>query len=247
MFSQYWKYTDNGFARFGFNFNTSLNSSEVHFYTNNGGSCRSDHIEASHDTASISEPPHLTELIGMELNQGNVVKQCQKYKVWDTEIKDSQITTRLYLDALHFLHDFMYGSRYESYNSQIIEAKIELTETGYHITNDLSNGNQGIRLIISAKNKNGSSVIEVGVLGLHGDTFSTASGNARTTQIFSLALELNQNKTDKLNVKLAEGPNKIFDAEFLSSDDVYTALKYVFEGVIPSYLKREAFARILYQ
>ena len=246
MFSQYWKYTDNGFARFGFNFNTSLNSSEVHFYTNNGGSCRSDHIEASHDTASISEPPHLTELIGMELNQGNVVKQCQKYKVWDTEIKDSQITTRLYLDALHFLHDFMYGSRYESYNSQIIEAKIELTETGYHITNDLSNGNQGIRLITSAKNKNGSSVIEVGVLGLHGDTFSTASGNARTTQIFSLALELNQNKTDKLNVKLAEGPNKIFDAEFLSSDDVYTALKYVFEGVIPSYLKREAFARILY-
>ena len=220
MFSQHWKYTDNGFARFGVNFNSSLNSSEVYFYTNNGGSCRSDHIEASHDTDSISEPPHLTEVIGMKLNQGNVVKQCQKYKVWDTEIKDSQITTILYLDALHFLHDFMYGSRYESYNSQIIEEKIELTETGYHITNDLSNGNQVIRLITSAKNKNGSSVIEIGVLGLHGDTFSTASGNARTTQIFSLALELNQNKTDKLNAKLAEGPNKIFDAEFLSSDDV---------------------------
>ena len=101
MFSQHWKYTDNGFARFGVNFNSSLNSSEVYFYTNNGGSCRSDHIEASHDTTSLSEPPHLTELIGMELNQVNVVKQCQKYKVWDTEVKGSQITTRFY--------NFIYG------------------------------------------------------------------------------------------------------------------------------------------
>ena len=246
MFSQHWKYTDDGFARFGVNFNSSLNSSEIYFYTNHGGSCRSDRIEASHDTDSISEPPHLTEVIGMKLNQGNVVKQCHKYKVWDTEIKDSQITTRIYLDALHFLHDFMYGSRYESYNSQIIEEKIELTETGYHITNDLSNGNQGIRLMTTVENQNGSSVIQIAILSLIGDTFSTKSGNAHTTQIFSLASEINENETNKLNAKLTEGPNKIFDGEFLSSDEVYTALKYVFEGVIPSYLKREAFVRILY-
>ena len=246
MFSQHWKYTDNGFARFGVNFNFSLNSSEVHFYTNNGGSCRSDHIEASHDTASISEPSHLTELIGMELNQGNVVKQCQKYKVWDTEVNSSQITTRLYVNALHFLHNFMYGSIYENSDSQIAEEKIELTETGYQITNDLSNGNQGIRLMTTVENQNGSSVIQIAILSLIGDTFSTKSGNAHTTQIFSLALEINENESEKLNAKLTEGQNKIFDAEFLSSNEVYTTLKYVFEEVIPSYLNRRAFARILF-
>ena len=246
MFSQYWKYTDNGFARFGVNFNSRLNSSEVHFYSNNGGSCRSEHIEENHDTASLSEPPHLTELIGMELNQGNVVKQCQKYKVWDTKVKGRQITTRLYLDALHFLLNFMYVRKYENSESQIAEERIEFTESGYQITNDLSNGNQGIRLMSTVENQNGSSVIQITILGLKGDTFSTASGNAHTTQIFSLALEINENETDKVNAKLTEGPNKIFDGEFLSSDEVYTALKYVFEGVIPSYLKREAFVRILY-
>ena len=252
MFSRYLKYADDGFGRFGISFNSTANSSEVDFYTNNGAQCVSEISEAYENIISTTENPHLTEMIGVELNQGNFIKPCKKYKIWDTEVKNNNMISRLYVDVIRY---FMYCTEYRcmnggllgNKNNQIAEENIEFVEKGYQISNTFSNGNEGIRLKTTVEKQNGTNIVHIAAFRLHDDPFSTAPRNPHETPIMSLELRVNENQMDKISAKVTAGPNKVLEGQFLSSGEVHSVLSYITEKVMPIYLRRKTFANILYQ
>ena len=192
----------------------------------------------------------------MELSQDKNVLNCQHYKIWDTKTDHNtgEIITRLYQDFLIYLDSNYPELRlYEIVNRQIAEERIKHLERfgtsdeniRYSIQNDFSNGNQGTRVLTRANVFNGRVFIDIDAFSIHENLFSPLS--KIPTNAMKFGFEMNENKIDKINLKLAMGSDKILDAWIQSpSNQVYPAIKYFTGELLPRYLKRKSFVDILY-
>ena len=266
-----WEYTEAGFGRYGVSFNTTSNSSEVTFYTTDR-SCdnfeqllkryklgniennRNDQYTTSTETATPSERPHLSEIVGMELSQDKDVLDCQHYKIWDTKTENGEIIKRLYQDFLIYLQSIFPGLRqYKIVNRQIAEERIKFIGTSdenirYQIQNDFLNGKrrlQGTRVITRGNVINGRVFIDIDAFTIYDNPFSPVL--KIPTNAMRFGFEMNENDMEKMNLKLAMGSDKILDAWIQSpSNQVYSAMKYFTGELLPRYLRSKTFLNTLY-
>ena len=59
----------------------------MYLYTNDGSCTILDENENDYNSTSPIEARHLSDIIGVDLNQNDDMMDCHKYNIWDTEEK----------------------------------------------------------------------------------------------------------------------------------------------------------------
>ena len=233
MFGPQYRYTDQGFLRHGLSYNMTSNSSDVYLYNNQGRCAESNRDYEQEDGSNSTSPTealHLSEIMGMDLDQNNDMMDCNTYKIWDTEEKNGLMTTRIYNDILIYIYSYRW--RIDNHKRQTAEEKIEYTKNGYQIAQVFSDLSEGKKLLMSVENLNETMFIQISAIALHDYPFSSLNRNPESTPIVSLILKLHENEKERIKAQLTIGEGKIFDAWFFSTSEVQSAMKYVAENFI---------------
>ena len=198
----------------------------------------------------VSSLPHLSDFLGWSVQGSDEVKDCNKYKIWETEYDNGRGTTRIYGDLLNYIIYVNRGMSWsaverEKETGQIFEENIVVKNDGYQI-NQTYFGVLGGGISISANVQKDSTKTSIHVSSehFHRYPFETPVEIPPYNPHGSLGsfdMEINESQTEKYKAKLILWSDKIFDAWFYDALGMNRNIKDLVNTRIPSYLNQKSF------
>jgi hypothetical protein len=193
--------------------------------------------------------PHLSDFMGWNVQGRGEVKDCNKFKIWETEFDNGRGITRIYRDLLIYLnfHSPQFTERQKE-KGQIFEENIVVQNDGYHIKKTYSDGRNGLAISAKVEKDSVKTSIHLTSKSVRGYPFeittsprSNGSSYLSESPMASFDMEINEIITEKYKAKLRLGNDKIFDAWFYDALGMNRNVKDLVNAHIPRYLNQKSF------
>ena len=187
--------------------------------------------------------PHLSDFVGWSVQGSDEVKDCNKYKIFETEFDNGRGTTRIYKHLLIWIvGSNVWRLEQEKEIGQIFEENIVVKNDGYQINKTFSNGGEGLSISANVQKDSMKTSIQVSSKRYSGYPFHIHGiDSLHESPVISFYMEINESQTEKYKAKLILGNNKIFDAWFYDALGMNRNIKDLVNTRIPSYLNQKSF------